>query len=65
MLGCLGHLFKAFLGLIFICIMLWVGYKLITEPYHPPKENTSVETLAPNKITLNTSSNYGVKYGCF
>ena len=49
MFGCPGHLFKAFLGLIFICIMLWAGYKLITEPYHPPKENTSVETPAPQQ----------------
>ena len=29
--------------------MLWVGYKLITEPYHPPKENTSAEIPAPKQ----------------
>ena len=34
-MGCLLNLFKIFLGLIVIIIMLVAGYKLVFEPYHP------------------------------
>ena len=36
-MGCLVNLFKIFLGLIMIAIMLIVGYKLIFDPYRPEK----------------------------
>ena len=39
MFGCLGHLFKAFLGVIFICIMLVAAYKMVHDPYRPEKKN--------------------------
>ena len=38
-MGCLVNLFKTFLGIILIVIMLIVGYKLIFDPYRPEKPN--------------------------
>ena len=39
-MGCLVNLFKIFLGLIMIAIMLIVGYKLIFDPYRPESPNS-------------------------
>lgn len=39
-MGCLVNLFKTFLGIILIVIMLIVGYKLIFDPYRPESPNS-------------------------
>lgn len=39
-MGCLLNLFKIFLGIIAIIIMLVVGYKLVADPYRPESPNS-------------------------
>ena len=39
-MGCLLNLFKIFLGLIVIIIMLVAGYKLVFDPYRPESPNS-------------------------
>ena len=39
-MGCLVNLFKCFLGIIVIVVMLIVGYELIFNPYRPESPNS-------------------------
>ena len=52
-MGCLVNLFKIFLGLIMIAIMLIVGYKLIFDPYRPevPVQSGENHDFAPTIIS--------------
>ena len=56
-MGCLLNLFKIFLGLIVIIIMLVAGYKLVFDPYRPESPNSCwsqrpaiEETYAPKAV---------------
>ena len=53
-MGCLVNLFKIFLGLIMIAIMLIVGYKLIFDPYRP--ENPDYRSKVHLEHNYNTQN---------